>query len=129
MAIVCLILGGVFGSVFTNISRNINPDYIHVRILDYSECEATQYKILFKEKVVSIEGQQIYDETQMMAAKTDRIIRILPKRNSDDKIEYSIKAFYKDCPSLIGKGRVVKAGSSLYESIRDGAVNHRVRSH
>lgn len=124
-----LVIGGcVFGVLMANIICAMDREYIVVRLLEYSKCIPRQYSIITPENTVVITGNQIKDETQMMAAQVDVKVKILSIPDNNNKVSYHVKAEYTDCPALISNKRTVEPGYILYETIRDGSISFQIRS-
>ena len=125
---VALILSFYAGSKYSDFSRALNPPYISIRILDYTKCKVQGYSILLLDKTVSKAIEQIDKEDSGIASNMDTTIFVIPNIFHKGKITYQVKADYINCKGIISEKRQVERGWLLYETVRDGKIEHQVRS-
>ncbi len=126
--VVVFIFGVVSGSVATSISKAMNPPYFTIRIIDNQKCSDREYSIETKENIITIKPDAIDNENHPVARYAEAFFHIIPNPDLTEKYGYKVHARYSDCADIVSDERIVERGWVLYESIRDGKVDHHVRA-
>lgn len=120
------VFGLVVGYGFFFLDNMLEIDYLTIRVMNDTDCEAQRISILYKDMSFVVEEDQINREPTLMAVRSDTMIRTL--RESSELTEYSVLIEFANCPSIQSPVRRVEKGSILYESVRkDGTIDHQVR--
>jgi len=122
------ILGVVIGAIATQAVNSLSFDFIGIRIIDNQNCKAPVYTIEMEDKSIVIAGKQVNFEFTPMATTTDTDIQIYPSLKSGSNINYTVRASYDDCETILSDVRQVERGWLIYESISDGNIKHQVRA-
>jgi hypothetical protein len=103
------------GATVATVWKNLNHDYIVVRVSESPSCSDPEYFLELKGQTISAKGPEAE-------------IYVMPPIGSPQQITYRIRARYSDCTEILSGQRSVERGWLLYEHVADGSIHHSVRA-
>lgn len=117
------VIGLFLGYLAKGFADGIQPNYRWVKIYNDSGCEMKTASILFPDRAVIVEANQMDSSEYPHNAESDINIPIL----ASDTSKYRISLEFVDCPSRIGNPQNFRSGSHIEVWVRKDNIAYGAR--